>query len=945
MRVYDFQTRVQQAKKASFWKKQRSKFKWNTKTILTWMFRLTSLGVLLVAILFLYYMKDLPDPSKLLDRNVPESTKIFARDGSLLYEIHGEFKRTRVELSDVNDNIRNATVAIEDKDFYKHRGISFKGIARALLRDVTTGDFSQGGSTITQQFVKNAILTREKSPDRKIKEAILAIAIEARFSKEQILQFYLNEIPYGRNAYGIQAAAETYLGKSAKDLSVAESAYLAALPQSPTRYNPFGPNRTLLDARKDAVLQAMKDQGYITEEQRNEASGQKVEFTTVKTAITAPHFTLYVQDYLAKKFGEKSLQEGGLKVYTTLDPKLQEIAERAVREGAEKNVKNWKAHNAALVAIDPKTGQILAMVGSKDYFGETEPEGCAQKCLFDPNVNVATSEPGRQPGSSFKPYAYVTAFKPEFKFSPASMLIDVVTNFGTFGGKAYIPHNYNGREYGPVSMRQALAGSLNIPAVKTLDLVGVPNVTQTARDLGITSPMADCGLSLVLGGCEVKLVDHVAAFSVFANEGKKNEKTPILKIEDRDGKLIEEYKADPKEAVNPEAVYELVSIMTDNEARTFIFGPNSPLTLPNRPVAAKTGTTNDWKDGWTLGFTPQIAAGVWAGNNNGTLMKAGADGSYVAAPIWNQFMREAHKDLPVEQFPRPEGIKEARVAIPTGKLPTEYTESTKNEIFASYAVPTESDDMYINVAIDILTGLPADPLTPPDRISYQIAKTLHSEKKDNAGWEEPVVRWALANGYSYPSRLTDVKPDNTGAGPDITVLQPQEGSAISYSPFTVNVAVNSQSPVVRVDLTIDGQYYKNLTSSPYIFQIDKQLADGPHKLAIRAVDSSGSYSDTSVNIRMALNTPLSLTDPGENENLNFPTTLVAESSLSYDSVIFFYQTESGSVHAIGPSSNVSHPNNYRYTVEWSNKPEPGTYRVYAQTNSGIITPKVRITVP
>lgn len=950
MRIYSYKTTEKAEKKAKkvWWKFKGIKFNW--RKIFTWIFRIAASGILVLALLFLYYSKDLPDPNQLLDRQVPESTKIFARDGSLLYEIHGEYKRTQVTLDQIDENLKHATIAVEDKNFYNHRGISITGIARAIVVDIIQRRKAQGGSTITQQFVKKAMLTDDKSWDRKIRELILSLAIESRFTKDQILNLYLNEIPYGRNAYGIQAAAESYFNKSAKDLTVAESAYLAALPQAPTYYNPMGAHPEALENRKNTILMLMREQGYITAEQEKLALEEKIEFQKTRTAISAPHFVFYVQDYLANEYGEKTLEEGGLKVYTTLDPRLQKIAETVVKEGAEKNASKYNAHNASLVAIDPKTGQILAMVGSKDYFGKSTPEGCTpgKDCKFEPNVNVSTS-PSRQPGSSFKPYVYVTAFKPEFKYSPATMLMDVTTNFGTYGGKNYIPSNYNGSNNGPVSMRKALAGSLNIPAVKTLALVGVNSAVQTARDLGITAPLQDCGLSLVLGGCEIKLLDHVAAYSVLANGGVRNDKTAILKIEGKGGVILEEYKSAPREVIDPKAVYELTSIMTDNDARSFVFGSKSPLILPDRVVAAKTGTTNSWVDGWTMGFTPSLAAGVWAGNNcgNNCPMKTNADGVFVAAPIWNAFMRQALADTPAETFKEPAGIKKVVVDAVSGKLPTDHTPQTKTEIFADYAVPTQYDDVHIQIAVDTTTGLPANSLTPPENTSYQTYTIFHSEKKDNPNWENPVIAWALANGYTYPNNNTEPNPVTppSGNGPDITILEPNEGSTISTKPFRVSVSAVSVNPISRIDLFIDGQFFKSLSSSPFVFDIDKTLADGQHTIAIKAVDTAGASSDTSISINLALSTPIIIVEPNDNSTATFPMTLVAESSNFYNQLEFYYQGEKGQAKLIGSSSNITKVGEkYQFMVDWSGGLESGTYRIFAQSGS-VITPKIRITVP
>ncbi len=946
MKVYSYKPpKVSSTKLKS---SRRFKFKFNLKKTLTWVFRLFAVGIFATAMLFLYYAKDLPDPNKLLDRQVPESTKIFARDNSLLYEIHGEYKRTLVNLDQISGDLKNATVAVEDKDFYKHGGISFTGIARAIMVDIMSGKKSQGGSTITQQFVKKSILTDDKFWDRKIREIILAVAIDSRFSKEDILKFYLNEIPYGRNAYGIEAASQSYFNKSAKDLSLAESAYLAAMPQAPTFYNPLGPNRSNLDNRKNTILYLMQQQGYITEDQKNQAENEKVTFSKLTTGIKAPHFVLWVQDYLANKFGEKTLEEGGLKIYTTLDPRLQEIAETAVKNGVEKSSKKYNANNAALVAIDPKTGQILAMVGSKDYFADSEPAGCTpgKNCTFEPNVNVALSQ--RQPGSSFKPYVYGTAFKKEFGFAPASMLVDVVTDFGTFNGKAYIPGNYNGQSYGPISIRKAMAGSLNVPAVKTLALVGVENAVQTARDLGITSPLSNCGLSLVLGGCEVRLVDHVAAMSVIANGGVKNEKTPILKIVDKENNTIEEFKSNPQSVFDPQAAYEVISIMTDNDARSYVFGPNSPLILPGRPVAAKTGTTQNWHDGWTLGFTPSLAAGVWTGNNNGELLKKGADGVLVAAPIWHDFMVAALKDTPAEDFPAPSGIQKVVVDELSGKLPTDASPNTKTETFADYSAPSTYDNVHIKVATDSITGQPATTETPQDKIIYKVYTVLHSEKRDNSNWENPVVEWALAHGFFYPPNDAQILQPAGGGTQNlsINILEPADGSTISQIPFSLTANVVSGNAIVKVELYINGELYKNSLSQPYTFNIDKNLSDGIYTLAVKAIDINGNSADTSATVTVMTQTPLTLAEPPDQSMLAFPVTLTAESGNQYPTVSFYSQNSKGQTALIGSAANVDHVGNtYRYTYKWLTAPESGSYKLFVQANNSTISKKIRVTIP
>lgn len=896
-----------------------------------------------MAILFIYVSFSLPDPNRLLGRDVPESTKIYDREGGLLYEVHGEFKRTLINLDQMSPYVQKATIAAEDKNFYNHAGISLTGLARSLIVDIIYREKRQGGSTITQQFIKNAVLTREKSLWRKVKEIILAVEMEARFSKDEILKLYLNEIPYGRNAYGIEAASLTYFNKPAKDLTIAESAYLAALPQAPSYYNPSGTHRDALEARKDYVLREMKSEGYINEEEYNKAMEEKVVFQVAKTSIKAPYFVFYIEEYIAEKYGERTLQEGGLKVHTTLDPRLQEIAERVIKEGSA-SIRSRNANNSALVATDPKTGQILAMVGGKDYFAESQPAGCTpgKNCLFEPNVNVATSQ--RQPGSSFKPYVYLTAFGREHKYAPASMLMDVVTDFGNYGGKDYQPRNYNNQVYGPVSMRKALAGSLNIPAVKTLALVGVDNAVETARELGITSKLQNCGLSLVLGGCEVRLLDHVAAFGAVANMGDRHNKTGIMKVVDQEGKTLEEYKDDSQQVVDPQAAYELISIMTDNSARSFVFGSSAPLTLPDRELACKTGTTQNWHDGWTMCFTPNISAGVWSGNNDGTLLKAGSDGVVVAAPILNKFLREATRGTPVENFKVPAGITKITVDSVSGKLPNEFTPETKSEVFADYAVPTDRDDVHVGIKIDTTTGEKATDLTPEENIATKVYSVFHSEKRDNPNWENPVVAWALANGYEYPNGSGPVLSDKDR--PKVSITKPSDGSAISGSKFDIEVSAESDKGIAKVQISIDGDVVQTLTDTPYKISVNNNYSDGIHIISVRATDKNGITNDTSSSF--VIGDPgdsLSMTEPNDKAAVSFPLTISASSDTQFKTVSFYYQSGNSSklIGTAGPDSGFG--SNYNYSLTWNSPPPTGAYRLYAKSDKGATSNRIDITVP
>ena len=632
-------------------------------------------GILFVAGVFLYFAKDLPDASGISDRTVVESTKIMDRTGQhVLYEVHGEEKRTIIPFSEMPDNVKYATIALEDQDFYSHHGIKLTSIIRALLKDFVKGGASQGGSTITQQFVKKSMLTDEKTITRKIKEVILSLELETKYSKDEILAMYLNQIPYGSNAYGIEAASQTFFGKSAKDLTLDEATLLASLPQAPSYYSPYGSHLDALRGRQMHAIKEMTNLGYITEDQKNEFIDADVlsKISPFRERMDAPHFVMYVKEYLENKYGEQAVEQGGLRVYTTLDWDKQQIAEQAVKDGATKNEKSWNAYNSGLVAMDPKTGQILAMVGSKDFFGKSQPDGCVsgKNCKFESQVNVAVRD--RQPGSSFKPYVYLAAF--EKGYTPETTLFDVETNFGSQdGNKDYVPQNYDGKFRGPLKMKEALAQSLNIPAVKTLYLVGVKNAIARAKGLGITtlSNPDRYGLSLVLGGGEVKLLDHVNAFSTLATGGIKHDKVSILKVEDGKGNVLEQYKSSEGERVVDEKYVAMLDyIMSTNDFRAPIFGENNPLKFNNRQVAAKTGTTNEFRDGWTVGFTPSIAVGVWSGNNDNSPMKAGADGINVAAPIWRSFMDKVLNNYSVEKFPKYEEEDTGKDVL-NGKIDTE----------------------------------------------------------------------------------------------------------------------------------------------------------------------------------------------------------------------------------------------------------------------------------
>lgn len=629
--------------------------------------------IILFIFVFFYYSRQLPDPNAWQDRRVIQSTKIYDRDGkTLLYEIHGEEKRTVIPFNEIPQIVKDATVAAEDAEFYKHSGINIRGILRAILIDIRGRTLLEGGSSITQQLIKNAYLSPERTFSRKIKELILAIALERRYTKDEILNFYLNQIPYGSNSYGIEAAAQTYFNKPAKDLTLVEAVYLTALPRAPSHYWPYGNHGEELKSRANYILSRMHELKYVSDKDYNNALKTTVNFVGHKTGIIAPHFVMFIRDYLNEKYGEDFVEKGGLKVTTSLNLDLQKIAEKVVEDGA-KNNEIYNAKNAALVAIDPKTGQILAMVGSRDYFATSSlPIGCepGKNCQFEPFVNIATRL--RQPGSAFKPFVYATAINNGY--TPDTVIWDIPTEFNplcSWDGIAelnvsqdtcYKPKNYDGYFRGPVTLKQALANSLNVPSVKILYLAGVNNSINTAENLGITTlkDRSRYGLSLVLGAAEVKLLDMVSAYGVFSQEGVRREPTGILKVEDGNGRVLEEYKDHGQKVLNEQVAREINDILSDNNARAAAFGLYSPLSLGNRPVAAKTGTSQDpddetkAKDAWIIGYTPSLVAGVWTGNNNNAPIAKGGAGVMAAGPIWHDFMSQALKDAPIENFAKPD---------------------------------------------------------------------------------------------------------------------------------------------------------------------------------------------------------------------------------------------------------------------------------------------------
>lgn len=599
---------------------------------------------LVIPLVSYLWLRALPNPQLLSVRDIDVTTKVFDRNGALLYEIYADQNRTPLALSDIPKHVIQATIAIEDQNFYTHQGFSVSGIIRAAREALLRGRV-QGGSTITQQLIKSALLTPEVTISRKIKEIVLAFWAERLYTKNQILEMYLNQVPYGGTAWGIESATQTYFGKSAKNLTLAEAALLAGLPAAPSEYSPFGTHLSRAFTRQSEVIRRMIEDRYITQDQAREALSQEIRFATPRVGIRAPHFVMYVKELLEKRYGPRLVERGGLRIKTSLDLALQERVEEIVRRNIDALTRLRVGNGAALVT-NPKTGEILAMVGSRDYF-DVSREG---------NVNVTVAL--RQPGSAIKVITYAAAL--EKGLTAASILDDSPVSYPQIGGPAYTPVNYDGTFHGFVPLRYALGNSYNIPAVRTIATIGVPAVIEKGRAMGITSwgDESRYGLSLTLGGGEVTMLDMATVFGTLANLGTKVNPMPIIEVTDYTGRVLERNVPKKHEgAAKPEVAWILGNILSDNNARTAAFGPNSMLVIPGKTVSVKTGTSNDKRDNWTIGYTPSFVVAVWVGNNNNAPMDpyltSGVTG---AAPIWHDIMVDVLKDKPNELLPRPEGV-------------------------------------------------------------------------------------------------------------------------------------------------------------------------------------------------------------------------------------------------------------------------------------------------
>ncbi len=771
-------------------------------------------------ILLLAVSRNLPSVEQLADRGIAQSTKIYDRDKKvLLYEANSGQKRTVIPFSEIPQYAKDATITIEDEHFYKEPAFDWQAILRALFKNISYGQIVQGGSTITQQLAKNAFLSSEQTIGRKLKELVLAIQLSRRYSKDEILDLYLNQVPYGLTAYGIEQASQAYFGKPAKELNLAESALLAALLRAPSYYSPWGTHRDQLIARQKLVLQKMHDRRKISKQELDAALKTKLVFQPQAQGIKAPHFVIAVEDYLVSKYGEDMVREGGLSVVTTLNWNLQQAAEKAVWEGAKDNEAKYKGKNAALVAEDPKTGQILALVGSRNYF-DIQQEG---------NFNVAT-QGLRQPGSALKPFVYVTGFQKGY--TPETILFDTPTEFSarnpecpptvTFenNNKAcFHPEDYDRRYRGPVSIREALAQSINIPAVKMLYLVGLPEALETLQNFGITTlkDQSRYGLSLVLGGGEVHLIDLVGAYSVLARDGVKHEQTMIKEVRDRNGNILESYEDRATAVIDPQYARLINDILSDVQTRSGLFQSSLSLTVfPDYDIALKTGTSNDYRDAWAMGYTPSLVVGVWAGNNDNTPMQRQGSSILAAIPIWHNFMATALQGEPQEAFTRP-GPTASQKPVLRGQV------IINNEVHSIlYYVDRRDPD----------GASPANPESDPQF----------------ANWEAGVLSWAKNRDLS---RYAQVGTESTGASaPKIMFEAPTPGSFVQGE-LLVRARITSNHPLQKITVYFNNTIVnelQNINNTAYnlTWQFSPSNLEPQNILRIEATNQGNGRGEESV---------------------------------------------------------------------------------------------------
>ncbi|NCP47315.1 hypothetical protein AUJ42_00930 [Candidatus Collierbacteria bacterium CG1_02_44_10] len=814
------------------------------------------LGITLtVVMIFLWFSRDLPDPAK-VQRKSGFSSEILDRTGKIiLYDVYTDQDRKFTPLSLVPDYLKKATISIEDKDFYKHQGFDPMSMLR-IAKNLALNRRLIGGSTLTQQLVKMLLLSNERSISRKVREFMLALRIEKTFSKDEILQMYLNEAPYGGNAVGVAAASQIYFGKEPKDLNLTESVFLAGLPQSPSRYSPYsGTNKRAFLPRAKEVSRRMREDGLISKEMESQVNAELdvIQFRGLgSNKIKAPHFVMYIKQLLEEKYGPSILDTGGLKVTTSLNWDIQQKAEATVKEEVDKVSSSLNINNGASVILDTNSGEVMSMVGSKNFFDT----------LIDGEVNVTTRL--RQPGSSIKPLVYATAFMKNF--GPASVLADIVTEFpGKDDQTPYVPKNYDGKEHGLLHLRDALASSINVPAVKLLALLGVEEVLQQGYKMGLTSleptkeTMARVGLSMALGGAEVRLLDLASAYSSFSNGGFRIEPVAILKIEDSNGRIIFENKQVKAERVVDEKVSFLInSILSDNNARLVTFGPNSYLNLGARAVAVKTGTTNDLRDNWTVGWSKDFIVGVWVGNNDNEKMKNVASGVSGAAPIWRRQTLDMLAIKPDRPFSPPDGVMQIEVDKISG-YPAHDGYGSYPEWFINGSVPTGPDPIHTKVKL-----CKNDPTRLADMVS--VSQGNYDEKEyvvireddpltNKSLWQKAIDDWIVKQNnplYTVPSETCDAS-----SSMDIQITTPTDHSRSDGDEITVRFSVVADKPIVEAKIFLDGNLETTITDGVYIKKI--RVSTGQHSMKITARNNEGKEesktNDFAVNVDYISPTP------------------------------------------------------------------------------------------
>ena len=818
-----------------------------------------------------FYSRELPNPNQLLERSEELSTKIFDRNGKLIYEVYGDKNRELIKLDQVSPNIIHATLAVEDSEFYTHNGYSVRGMLRAV-RNMVSGETLQSGSTLTQQVVKNALLTQDQTLARKIKEMILSLELENRYSKDEIIQMYLNETPYGGQNYGVVTAARSYFNKAPADLTVAEAAYLAGLPQRPSYYSRFGSNPEAGVERKNYALYLMNVRGwmdasgkryFLSDDDYKKAKEEELNFQSSSIPFKAPHFVFYVRQLLAEKFGEEMAEAGGLQVTTTLDLDLQEKAQQIVADELEK-AKALNVGNGGLITLDSKTGQILTMVGSKGYFLQSEPEGCVSgttgdnSCTFEPFLNVTLAP--RQPGSTIKPITYATLLSQGY--TAAFPLIDVPTSFpGEAPDKPYKPENYDGEFRGPMPLRKSLGNSLNIPAVKALKIAGVDNMIDQAEKMGITTltDRSRYGLALTLGGGETKLIEMTGAFSVFADKGIYHEPNAILEVKNAKGDTLYKWRdANGVKALGEDIAFLISDILSDDGARSDVFGAGSLLNIPNQRVAVKTGTTDDKRDNYAVGFTLSYTVGVWVGNNNNDKMNPVlASGISGATPIWRNMMIELLKNKTSEKFEPPKNVKKTDVDTLTGMLPFEDY-STRPEWFVEGTEPTARSSWYQKLEIcKVDKKLASDACRDAGKTKVNTYIKITAEFPE---WQNDVDKWVQdhygdESKYFPPTTVSRLFFDDDGDPKEtdevfVDILTYKDGDTVPYQ-FRLSAEVSSSSDIDAVRIYMDGEQVTKDSSEPYGYNfIFTEEQKGEHEFKVTVEDDNGHTGEKSIKLKV-----------------------------------------------------------------------------------------------